>query len=98
MQNSKSYEDLKAELGNSGDWGQITAVSMGQVEGAPTVSTDSGQTHESSESSREGARVFCFLSIIFSFFWMFFLLFNFKSCADLSPPFPSEMAPKFYHV
>lgn len=29
MQNTKSYEDLKAELGNSGDWGQITAVSTG---------------------------------------------------------------------
>lgn len=47
MQNSKSYEDLKAELGNSGDWSQITAVSMGQAAGAPTVSTDGGQTHES---------------------------------------------------
>lgn len=29
MQDSKSYEDLKAELGNSGDWSQITAVSTG---------------------------------------------------------------------
>ena len=47
MQNSKSYEDLKAELGNSGDWSQITAVSMGQAAGASTVSTDGGQTHES---------------------------------------------------
>ena len=79
MQNSKSYEDLKAELGNSGDWSQITAVSTGQVAGAPTVSTDSGQTHKSWESSREGARVFCFLSTIFSLFsWKFFLLFNFS--------------------
>lgn len=31
MQNTKSYEDLKAELGNSGDWGEITVVSTGQA-------------------------------------------------------------------
>lgn len=29
LQNVKSYDDLKAELGNSGDWGQIADVSMG---------------------------------------------------------------------
>lgn len=34
MQNAKSYEDLKAELGNSRDWGWITAVSMGQADGS----------------------------------------------------------------
>lgn len=33
MQNAKSYEDLKAELGNPQDWGQITAVSMRQAAG-----------------------------------------------------------------
>lgn len=30
MQNAKSYEDLKAELGTSGDWSWITDVRMGQ--------------------------------------------------------------------
>lgn len=35
MQNAKSYEDLKAELGNPQDWGQITAVSMRQVVAGP---------------------------------------------------------------
>lgn len=29
LQNAKSYEDLKAELGNSGDWSQIADVSLG---------------------------------------------------------------------
>lgn len=29
LQNAKSYDDLKAELGNSGDWSQIADVSMG---------------------------------------------------------------------
>lgn len=43
MQNAKSYEALKAELGNSGNWGQITAVSTGQL----AVAIDNGQTHES---------------------------------------------------
>lgn len=29
LQNAKSYDDLKAELGNSGDWSQIADVSLG---------------------------------------------------------------------
>ncbi|KAJ8778974.1 hypothetical protein J1605_013208 [Eschrichtius robustus] len=50
--NAKSYEALKAELGNSGDWGQITDVSTGQL----AVAIDNGQTRESRESSTEDAR------------------------------------------
>lgn len=105
MQNSKSYEDLKAELGNSGDWGQITAVSMGQVAGAPTFTVGphcpftvvramkaqkapekvpgSSAFFPSFSPSSPGGSSYCLTSM---------------SCADLFPPFPSEVVPKFYHV
>lgn len=92
MQNAKSYEDLKAELGNPQDWGQITAVSMRQVAGPcggpltviGPVGTEKAPAFSSSPLPPSSHGSSCCFTLV--------------TLAVSSSPFPSEMVPKFYHA
>lgn len=89
MQNAKSYEDLKAELGNSGDWGWITSVSMGQVAG-PCSGHLIVIKPVGAKKAPEKTPVSCVClpTVSSHASWKFFLLFHFivSSCFVFSIP------------